>query len=75
MFCLAAPDWLIASSRLHFEADSIFALAFTDEMTKQLNCHQETTGTQVFMPQNSLPPPSLPEQPPFMTNESCSDRK
>ena len=30
------------------EADSIFALAFVDKMTKKINCHQETTGTQVF---------------------------
>ena len=35
--------------RFHLEADSIFALAFADKMTKKLNCHQETTGTQGFL--------------------------
>ena len=77
MFCYAAPDWSIASLVLflwfHLEADSIFAL--TDKMTKKLNCHQETTGTQVFMPQNSLPAPSLHEQSFSLTNKWCSGRK
>ena len=31
--------------------NSISALAFTDKMTKKINCNQETTGTPVFMPQ------------------------
>ena len=35
--------------RFHLEADSIFALAFADKMTKKLNCHQKTTGTQGFL--------------------------
>ena len=60
-------------TQFHLEADSIFALAFADKMTKKRNCCQETTGTQV--PPNSLPVPSLPEQPLSVTNKSCSDRK
>ena len=35
--------------RFHLQADSIFALAFADKMTKKLHCDQETTGTQVFL--------------------------
>ena len=79
MFCYAAPDWSIATlvffPWFHLEADSIFALAFTDKMTKLLNCRQEATGTEVFMYHNSLPAPSLPEQPFSVANESCSGRK
>ena len=40
MFCYAPPDWSIASlvffPWFHLEADSTFALAVTDKMTKKL---------------------------------------
>ena len=52
ILCYATSDWSIASCnffpRFHLEADSIIALAYADKMTKKLNCHQETTGTQGF---------------------------
>ena len=41
----------------------MFTLAFTDKMTKKCYCHQETTGTKVFMNQKSLSPISLPTGP------------
>ena len=34
--------------RFHLEADSIYALALADKMTKKLNCHQGIRETQVF---------------------------
>ena len=73
MFCYAAPDWSIASlvffPCLYLEADSMFALAFTDKMAKK---QQEL---KFFMHQDSLPAPSLPEQSFSVANESCSGRK
>ena len=77
---LLGPTWFVYCILsffpwFHLETDSIFALAFTDKMTKKLNCLQETTGTQVFMPQNSLPDPIIHEQPLFMAIELCRGRK
>ena len=46
-FALPIITWTVIF-RGYLEADSIFALAFTDKMAKKLNCHQETTGTAVF---------------------------
>ena len=39
----------VSCPRFHLEADTIFALAFADKMTKKVKCHQETTGTQGFL--------------------------
>ena len=61
--------------RFHLEADSIFALAFADKMTKNLIATKKQRELKVFMPQNSLPAPSLPEQPLSVINKSCSGRK
>ena len=79
MFCYAAPDWSIATlvffPWFHLEADSIFALAFTDKMTKNLIAAKKQQELKFFKYQNSLPAPSLPEQSFSVANESCSGRK
>ena len=59
----------------YLEGDSIFALAFTDKMAKNLIATKKQQELKFFMHQNSLPAPSLPEQSFSVANESCSGRK
>ena len=79
MFCYAAPDRSIASlvffPWFYLQVDSIFALAFTDKMTKNLIATKKQQELKFFMHQNSLPAPSLPEQLFSVANETCSSRK
>ena len=61
-------------TRFHLEADSIFALAFADKLTKKLNCHQETTGTQVFLCPKTVCPPhhNLNSYFPWLTSRAAT---